>query len=238
MKYKIGDKVVMKGKKDLEDNAIFKKYAHQMCTIVDINGDLYKVEFEEGDYKFILEERIDHEATADLIDINKEFEKIAAGILTNNIEEMQNSNPTIKVKIGDKIIYSKGGETMNANEILDTWGNKKCKELRYKADAEKDKISAQDEIRKLILDHKAQINETLKEKFKVDTEVDYVFNVLITEKTRKKLEEIEEKVKIEEDKVNKKVKEIKAVLEVAENQDKVFEILNKQGIIDKNYNIL
>ena len=246
LRYKEGDRVVLGDADALREIGVPTKYRHCIGTITKVSAydevEPYKTEFEDGEYWWTSDNCIDHEATADLrqtelFDINKEFEKIAAEILTNNIEEMQNSNPTIKQSwIPDSI--SKGGETMNANEILEKWHSKRYVELRNKAEDEKQKVTKQDEIQKLFEEHEATIQKTIKEKYKVDVEVEHTFFAITTSKSSKKLAEIEDKCKAEERELDEKIKEIKAVLEVAENQDKVFEILNKQGIIDKNYNIL
>ena len=110
-------------------------------------------------------------------------------------------------------------------------------EIETECKNKKDQLTKEDEIVKLVEKHVVQINKTIKEKY--DGVVNAVnVAVIRTPETDKKINLAEEEMSNKKLNIKKKIEEIKAVLEVAENQDKVFEILNKQGIIDKNYNIL
>ena len=226
LKYKIGNRVVLGDAKTLTDINIDEEYAHEIAIIDIISGNTYWVAVEKDGEKWnIGDEEIDHEATAKLN--NKSNDDSISSVMTIDMSSYITRR-----------IDCEGGETMNANEILEKWHNKRYVELRNKAEDEKQKVTKQDEIQKLFEEHEVAIQKTIKEKYKVDIEVEHTFFAVTTSKSSKKLAEIEDKCKAEERELDEKIKEIKAVLEVAENQDKVFEILNKQGIIDKSYNIL
>lgn len=230
LRYKVGDRVVLGDAKTLTDINIDEEYAHEIAIIDVIAGNTYWCRVEKDDEKWnIGDEEIDHEATAALnfkVD-EAEYGKIVLD-LTHAVQD----------SVCNKTKCSKGGETMNANEILEKWRNKKADELISQQDEEIKKVKKEDEIQKLLEEHEREINKIIKDKYKIDTEVTKIFCTITTRKTGDKIEAINKEFDKKVAELDEKEEEIKAVLKVAENQDKVFEILNKQGIIDKNYNIL
>lgn len=226
LRYKIGDRVVLSDAKTLTDINIDEEYAHEIAIIDIISGNTYWCRVEKDGEKWnIGDEEIDHEATAKLN--NKSNDDSISGVMSIDISSYITRR-----------IDCEGGETMNANEILEKWRNKKADELISQQDAEIKKVTKEDEIQKLVKEHETEINKIIKEKYKIDTEVSKIFCTITTRKIRDKIEAINKEFDKKLAELGEKEEEIKAVLKVAENQDKVFEILNKQGIIDKNYNIL
>lgn len=237
LRYKIGDRVELGNADVLKEYSIFKEYRHCIGTITEIDDsderEPYKAVFEDGQIWWTNDDCIDHEATARLNEPKYELKTDDNGIyLTSQLLE-----PLIN-STANKEDIKKGSDKMNANEILEKWRNKKADELISQQDEEIKKVTKEDEIQKLVKEHEAEINKIIKEKYKIDTEVSKIFCTITTRKTGDKIEAINKEFDKKAGDVAEKVDEIKAVLEVAENQDKVFEILNKQGIIDKNYNIL
>lgn len=227
MKYEVGDKVVLG---DLKNSGVPTMYAHKTGTIANVDSDGYRIVFESGDSCYIFKKRIDYEATARL---NNKSE------ITISTSEIQTYDSLSELRISmEQLKQTLGGETMNANEILEKWRNKKADELISQQDEEIKKVTKEDEIQKLLEEHEREINKIIKDKYKIDTEVTKIFCTITTRKTGDKIEAINKEFDKKVAELDEKEEEIKAVLKVAENQDKVFEILNKQGIIDKNYNIL
>lgn len=229
LRYKVGDRVALGDAYDLEAVCIPREYRHCVGIIIELDkGDErepYKIKFEDDDCWWASDNCIDHEATAKLNN------KPNDGSISSVVSIDMSSYITRKIDC-------EGGETMNANEILEKWRNRKADELISQRDAEIKKVTKEDEIQKLVKEHETEINKIIKEKYKVDTQVSQIFCTITTRKTGDKIETINKEFDKKVAELDKKEEEIKAVLEVAENQDKVFEILNKQGIIDKNYNIL
>lgn len=220
LRYKVGDRVVLGDAKILTDINIDEEYAHEIAIIDVIAGNTYWCRVEKDGEKWnIGDEEIDHEATAAL---NFKADK----------DKFDDAISSMAYAVQDL------GASMNANEILEKWRNKKADELISQQDEEIKKVTKEDEIQKLVEEHETEINKIIKDKYKIDTQVSKIFCVVTTRKTRDKIEAINKEFDKKVAELDEKEEEIKAVLEVAENQDKVFEILNKQGIIDKNYNIL
>ena len=229
LKYKIGDRVVLGDAKTLKSINIDEEYAHETAIIDIISGNTYWVAVEKDGVKWnISDEKIDHEATARLNVPKYELKTDDNGVYF--LEPLMNSTT-------NKDDIKKGSDKMNANEILEKWKSKRMCEIETECKNKKDQLTKEDEIVKLVEKHIAQINKTIKEKY--DGVVNAVnVAVIRTPETDKKINLAEEEMSNKKLNIKKKIEEIKAVLEVAENQDKVFEILNKQGIIDKSYNIL
>lgn len=242
MRYKAGDKVVIRKDLELDKNyggkSVIKytekkqKFFRETNRIAIIGS----IDYHDNSYRivseicmWITENMIDHEATARL---NNKSE------IAISTSEIQTYDSLLELKSSIRQLkQTLGGETMNANEILEKWKNKRICEIETEYRNKKDQLTKEDEIAKLIEKHIAQMNKTIKEKYDgVEKAVQVA--VIRTPETDEKINLAEEEMSNKKLNIKKKIEEIKAVLEVAENQDKVFEILNKQGIIDKNYNIL
>ena len=242
LRYKVGDRVVLGCADDLKRISVPEEYRHCIGIITEIDKDdekrPYKTEFEDGEYWWTGDNCIDFEATAALnFKVSKDKFNDAISSMAYAVQDFGASMQENLKGVCNKIIYSKGGETMNANEILEKKKKKKMCEIETECKNKKDQLTKEDEIVKLVEKHVVQINKTIKEKY--DGVVNAVnVAVIRTPETEEKINLAEEEMSNKKLNIRLKVDEIKAVLEAAENQDKVFEILNKQGIIDKNYNIL
>lgn len=228
LRYKVGDRVELGGADVLATFSISKEYRHCIGIIVEVDEyderEPYKTKFEDDQIWWTNDDCIDHEATAKL----------------NNKSNDDSISSVISIDMSSYItrrIDCEGGETMNANEILNTWERRKRNKIELERNEKTEQITRNDEIKKLIEKHVAQINKTIKEKYNTALEARNICAVL-TPETEEKLKVVNHESETQKLNIESKVKDIKAVLDVAENQDKVFEILNKQGIIDKNYNIL
>lgn len=121
-------------------------------------------------------------------------------------------------------------------KILEIYKDKKVKEIEEKYDKEIKELEEQDEAQTFI----TQAEETLKsilhtEMLKIDVNSD---RVLYTEETWKKRDEIFKKVREEKEKLNTKIKEISALLELAPNYEEKIKILRDYEIVDKKKNII
>jgi hypothetical protein len=225
LRYKIGDRI--KTLEKIPDSVCADEVGNQIYTIEEVDAKderlPYRIKHRCWAY-WINDDCIDHEATAKLN--NKSNDDSIGGVMSIDMSSYITRR-----------IDCEGGEAMNANEILEKWKNKRICEIETEYRNKKDQLTKEDEIAKLIEKHIAQMNKTIKEKYDgVEKAVQVA--VIRTPETDEKINLAEEEMSNKKLNIKKKIEEIKAVLEVAENQDKVFEILNKQGIIDKNYNIL
>ena len=127
-------------------------------------------------------------------------------------------------------------EEENMLKLLEIYKDKKTKEIEEKYDKEITKIEENDEAQVFIM----QAEETLKsilntEKVKIDVDSD---RVLYTEETWKKRGEIIDTIREEKNKLNIKIKEISALLELAPNYEEKIKILRDYEIVDKKKNII
>lgn len=136
----------------------------------------------------------------------------------------------------------RGEESINKEEeenmlkLLEIYKDKKTKEIEEKYDKEIKELEENDEAQVFIM----QAQETLKlilntEKVKIDIDSD---RVLYTEETWKKRNEIINTIREEKNKLNSKIKEISALLELAPNYEEKIKILRDYEIVDKKKNII
>lgn len=121
-------------------------------------------------------------------------------------------------------------------KILEIYKDKKTKEIEEKYDKEIKELEENDEAQVFIM----QAEETLKsilhtETLKICVNSDVV---MFTEETWKKRNEIVKKIREEKEKLNLKIDEILALLELAPNYEEKIKILRDYEIVDKKKNII
>lgn len=120
-------------------------------------------------------------------------------------------------------------------KILDIYGERKELERDTKLKEEKEKIIAEDEIQKIILEMQLQIN-TILENDGSEERVDLASpnKNILTIKSQEKIFELEKAHKNERIEASKTLEELKALFELTEDYQERMKILKKYGIIDKD----
>ena len=121
-------------------------------------------------------------------------------------------------------------------KILEIYKDKKTKEIEEKYNKEIKELEENDEAQVFIM----QAEETLKsilhtETLKICVNSDVV---IFTEETWKKRNEIFDTIREEKNKLNTKIKEISALLELAPSYEEKIKILRDYEIMDKKKNII
>ena len=135
---------------------------------------------------------------------------------------------------GEELINKE--EEENMLKLLEIYKDKKTKEIETKYDKQLEELEANDEAQIFI----TQAEETLKsilntETLKINVNSDVV---IFTDETWKKRSEIIVTIREEKNKLNTKIKEISALLELAPNYEEKIKILRDYEIVDKKKNII
>lgn len=126
----------------------------------------------------------------------------------------------------------------NNMKILDIYKERKEKKLREEYENQKEEILNQDTIQSIINEMQDQVNAILEEedigfdKLKVNRKD------LITEETRKKIQNLDKECHKNEDELRSTLEEIRALFEMTEDYNERLKILKTYKIVDKNGKII
>lgn len=145
-----------------------------------------------------------------------------------------NELPYTELLRGEELINKE--EEENMLKLLEIYKDKKTKEIEEKYDKEIKELEEKDEAQIFI----TQAEETLKsilntETLKIDVNSDVI---IFTDETWKKRGEIIDTIIKEKNKLNTKIKEISALLELAPNYEEKIKILRDYEIVDKKKNMI
>lgn len=125
-------------------------------------------------------------------------------------------------------------EEKNMNTVLELYANREKIKIMNNYNVAMQNAKEEDTIQKLCKDFESQVKELAGDEANA-----YCFIYrLYTEETKLSFESIEKSKDIEMDKLNKKIEEIEALLDLAPDYDNKIKILRDYDIIDKKKNIM
>lgn len=125
-------------------------------------------------------------------------------------------------------------EEKNMNKVLELYANRERFKIMNNYNIAMQNAKEEDTIQKLCKEFESQVKELAGDEANA-----YCFIYrLYTEETKLSFESIEKNKDIEMDKLNKKIEEIEALLDLAPDYDNKIKILRDYDIIDKKKNIM
>lgn len=142
----------------------------------------------------------------------------------------------------NKNIKNKGENNMN--KILEIYREKQTKEIEKKYDSELEDLEFNDPLQTIVREMTKEMNNQIKtiyENEEIEEPIVIDCNLSsqsFTKETIEKRKKIVDKIRAEKQKLNEKISEIQALLELAPNYEEKIKILRDYGIIDKKKNVI